>query len=1190
MATTDATLVLQDLLSPPSTATPPATLSQLVALHLATVPLASPHLALVGLLVRYTAQSPALWAAPAPSSWDRHLLAYEALRQGVLLRLDALARPPPNPASPSTQAKGNSGWATRHALHTFLRQVYAGLWTDPTASTTHHTQDGAVDPLVRLALASGVLSALQEWKRRKEKLWVGGASGLDRAEKEAGRAWTEWTQAKGLAGGVELEQLPAWLTAQTVPFVRPEALAAEWPAPALLTRLTDAFSSAFANGHAFSDPPLTADLSQTPEGLEWAVPSPSHTHIAALVQQQLFVALGPLSRAIGRALEAAALIARSRDNAVAQSALSAIHHLSTALLAVASSLSTGWAATPWSDHVDESSLSLTTRTQTAPWTLLKSLLFAQTLIYSSLLEVVSSAPGSSPDTPPTPLQRELASTAVRALARTYFVALRFGQSGFQAWRAVLAGLVEVVAAPLPGASLEAVGARGHPSPAEELVRSLQPAKSGPHDRAVERAAATFWMNTAEQVMYALGDEYVEYAVLKGCRPYLDDAKYRDSFEAAHSVILAVLATGKRCVPDLAPWYTALLLQSYPAVLSATQLRLAYATTVGAVTTAGDDALAWWCIEELLARIDALPLSTPVAEEPAPRPPLRDLADNTVLPAAEAAAPDADAAVSPREERALALPRGALLLVLAALLPSVSLALLARLLDALEARVRLEPRGSDGRAALVETTFEVLGVGMDAVKRAEGVRWWLERGRGLLRLTFANLASPRLPVFIATPFIRRRPLYSRHAPTSKEPAIILRRILSAVSTIMPGSPPSKAARPNGAFPHLTTADTPTLEDVARLIKDGRVKRVMVMAGAGISTAAGIPDFRSPGTGLYDNLAKYNLPYPEAIFDVDYLEEHPEAFYALAKELYPGNFKPTTSHYFFRLLQEKGLLHGCWTQNIDTLERIAGIKDELIVEAHGSFASATCLNCHKAYTKEEIKPAIMRGEVVRCEEKRCKGRDEALIKPDIVFFGEGLPDRFFARLPHFSRADLLLVLGTSLTVGPFNSLLHRVPSACPRVLLNLETVGEAPAAAAAARGRNVDGFDFDARTARPDGLRDVRWLGEADRGVEELCRLLGWDAELHRLKEQGWREIDEAEGRAPAPRGEAREGEEDADEDREEKRDQVVERVEAAAGGQSAVAAKGEDAEDVDALAKAVEDVSLDAEAVPPVEKSKTTPAL
>lgn len=162
-------------------------------------------------------------------------------------------------------------------------------------------------------------------------------------------------------------------------------------------------------------------------------------------------------------------------------------------------------------------------------------------------------------------------------------------------------------------------------------------------------------------------------------------------------------------------------------------------------------------------------------------------------------------------------------------------------------------------------------------------------------------------------------------------------------------------------------------------------------------------------------------PEAIFDVDYLQERPEAFYTLAQELYPGNFRPTLSHYFFRLLQEKGVLRGwcvllasarartiadltsnSWTQNIDTLEHLAGLKDELLVEAHGvsaspmpkdpltppfsgSFATATCLSCRKKFDKDDIKPRVLRGEVVRHDEGKCKGNKRALIKPDIVFFG-------------------------------------------------------------------------------------------------------------------------------------------------------------------------------------------------------------
>ncbi len=80
------------------------------------------------------------------------------------------------------------------------------------------------------------------------------------------------------------------------------------------------------------------------------------------------------------------------------------------------------------------------------------------------------------------------------------------------------------------------------------------------------------------------------------------------------------------------------------------------------------------------------------------------------------------------------------------------------------------------------------------------------------------------------------------------------------------------------------------------------------------------FRTPGTGLYDNLRQYKIPYPQAIFDMDYFECNPRPFYTLAKELYPcGKYQPNYSHYFLRLLHEKNVLLRVYTQNIDGLER-------------------------------------------------------------------------------------------------------------------------------------------------------------------------------------------------------------------------------------------------------------------------------
>ncbi|KAI7900635.1 DHS-like NAD/FAD-binding domain-containing protein [Cokeromyces recurvatus] len=259
----------------------------------------------------------------------------------------------------------------------------------------------------------------------------------------------------------------------------------------------------------------------------------------------------------------------------------------------------------------------------------------------------------------------------------------------------------------------------------------------------------------------------------------------------------------------------------------------------------------------------------------------------------------------------------------------------------------------------------------------------------------------------------------------------------------------------------------------------------MSGAGISTAAGIPDFRSKGTGLYHNLQKFNLPYAEAVFDIEYFLERPEPFYALAKELYPGRFLPTKTHYFIRLLQEKGILLRNFTQNIDTLERMTGLDPTYIIEAHGSFATASCVECKRRADPEMVKKAALKGQVPRCID--C----DQLVKPDITFFGENLPKRFFHHLQDFERADLLIILGTSLQVQPFASLIEEVPEHVPRLLINKELAG------VHSKSR-TSGFDFEWK----NGLnRDVAYLGSCDDGVKKLAELLGWEKELERLYTKG-----------------------------------------------------------------------------------------
>ncbi|KAL4433418.1 hypothetical protein ABPG77_010271 [Micractinium sp. CCAP 211/92] len=281
----------------------------------------------------------------------------------------------------------------------------------------------------------------------------------------------------------------------------------------------------------------------------------------------------------------------------------------------------------------------------------------------------------------------------------------------------------------------------------------------------------------------------------------------------------------------------------------------------------------------------------------------------------------------------------------------------------------------------------------------------------------------------------------------------------------------------------------LEGVAELIRAGRVRRIICMCGAGISVSAGIPDFRSPGTGLYSRLQKYNLPYPHAVFEMSFFRKNPRPFFLLAKELFPGNYLPTPTHFFMKLLHDKGLLLRCFTQNIDSLEHQAGLPEDAVVAAHGNFDSAKCIRCGRPHSIDYVRKAVFEtdGNSCYCEKQSCGG----LVKPDIVFFGESLPGRFHdCAAEDFPKADLLIVMGTSLVVHPFAGLIDYVDDEVPRLLINREKAGE-PAPEMRALGYRR-GFNFGT-----GNYRDALFLGDCDDGVRQLCRLLGWEADLDAL---------------------------------------------------------------------------------------------
>ena len=129
------------------------------------------------------------------------------------------------------------------------------------------------------------------------------------------------------------------------------------------------------------------------------------------------------------------------------------------------------------------------------------------------------------------------------------------------------------------------------------------------------------------------------------------------------------------------------------------------------------------------------------------------------------------------------------------------------------------------------------------------------------------------------------------------------------------------------------------------------------------------------------------------------------YTFTRELYPGRFRPTLTHSFVKLLADYDLLHTCFTQNIDTLERQAGIPPARLVEAHGSFASQRCIDCKREVDDARMRAAVEAGQILYCEHEGCGG----LIKPDIVFFGESVsPTSARAHTPRRTHAHLLSLL--------------------------------------------------------------------------------------------------------------------------------------------------------------------------------------
>lgn len=189
-----------------------------------------------------------------------------------------------------------------------------------------------------------------------------------------------------------------------------------------------------------------------------------------------------------------------------------------------------------------------------------------------------------------------------------------------------------------------------------------------------------------------------------------------------------------------------------------------------------------------------------------------------------------------------------------------------------------------------------------------------------------------------------------------------------------------------------------------------QRIVFFGGAGVSTASGIPDFRS-STGLYNQ--KNNLRYsPETILSHSFFIKHPREFYDYhLSHLVAQDAQPNPAHHALAELEKQGKLSAIITQNIDGLHQQAGSAN--VIELHGNAFNFYCVNCHKNF---DLAYVLSRSSVPACS--HCRG----LVRPNIVLYEEALdPTVIEDAIEALRQADLLIVGGTSLVVYPAAGLI-------------------------------------------------------------------------------------------------------------------------------------------------------------------------
>lgn len=212
----------------------------------------------------------------------------------------------------------------------------------------------------------------------------------------------------------------------------------------------------------------------------------------------------------------------------------------------------------------------------------------------------------------------------------------------------------------------------------------------------------------------------------------------------------------------------------------------------------------------------------------------------------------------------------------------------------------------------------------------------------------------------------------------------------------------------------------MDDIGRLaVLLAESKDTLVLTGAGVSTESGIPDFRSPGTGLWSTMD------PMELFSRTALARDPGKFWRRAEPIFRdmSGAKPNAAHLTLAEMEGVGLIRGVVTQNIDSLHQAAGSK--VVLEVHGHLRTTHCPGCGVQADMVPVLDQVAAGKVPHCS---CGD----VFRPDVVLFGDPLPQDFQTAWRWTQVCDLLLVIGSSLEVAPVCWL---VPEARRVAIINM-----------------------------------------------------------------------------------------------------------------------------------------------------------